>query len=81
MSFKSVQAKIAKSGGYSKKAAGAILANASRHASPAAKKANPKLKRVKGGNTSVSTSSMKGQFLTQNRKDCLRDKADFKAGR
>lgn len=48
MSFKTVQAKIAKKGGYSKKAAGAILANASRKASPAAKKKNPKLKRVKG---------------------------------
>lgn len=47
MSFKSVQKKIEKSG-YSKKSAGAILANASRHASAKAKKANPKLKRVKG---------------------------------
>ena len=48
MSFKSVQASIAKKGGYSTKAAGAILASASRKASPAAKKKNPKLKRVKG---------------------------------
>lgn len=48
MSFKSVQAKIAKKSGVSKKAAGAILANASRKASPAAKKKNPKLKRVLG---------------------------------
>jgi hypothetical protein len=47
MSFKSVQGKIAKSEGVSKKAAGAILANATRHASPAAKKANPNLKKVK----------------------------------
>jgi len=45
MSFKSVQKKIAKK--YGMKAAGAILANATRKASPAAKKANPKLKRVK----------------------------------
>lgn len=45
--FKAVQSKIA-SEGYSKKAAGAILANATRKASPAAKKANPNLKRVKG---------------------------------
>ncbi len=44
--FKAVQAKI-QSQGYSKKAAGAILANATRKASPAAKRANPKLKRVK----------------------------------
>lgn len=48
MSFKSVQSKIAKSEGVSKKAAGAILANATRNASPAAKAKNPKLKRVKG---------------------------------
>ena len=45
MSFKSVQKKIAKK--YGMKAAGAILANATRKASPAAKKSNPKLKRVK----------------------------------
>jgi hypothetical protein len=48
LSFKSVQNKIAKKEGVSKKAAGAILANASRKASPAAKRKNPKLKRVKG---------------------------------
>lgn len=48
MSFKTVQNKIAKQQGIGKKAAGAILANASRNASPAAKKANPALKRVKG---------------------------------
>jgi hypothetical protein len=47
MSFKSVQKKIAKQG-HSMESAGAILANASRHASAAAKRANPKLKRVKG---------------------------------
>lgn len=46
--FQAVQNKIAKSGGYSKKAAGAILASASRNASKKAKKANPKLKKVKG---------------------------------
>jgi hypothetical protein len=48
MSFRSVQAKIAKKEGISKASAGAILANASRKASPAAKRANPKLKRVRG---------------------------------
>ncbi len=47
MSFKKVQAKIAKKEGVSKKSAGAILANASRNASPAAKRKNPKLKKVK----------------------------------
>ena len=46
--FKAVQASIAKKQGVSKKAAGAILASATRKASPAAKKANPNLKRVKG---------------------------------
>lgn len=46
--FKAVQAKIASSEGVSPKAAGAILASATRKASPAAKKANPALKKVKG---------------------------------
>lgn len=46
--FKAVQNKIAKKEGVSKKAAGAILASASLKASGAAKKANPKLKKVKG---------------------------------
>lgn len=46
--FKSVQSKIAKQEGVSKNAAGAILASATRKASPAAKKANPALKKVKG---------------------------------
>jgi hypothetical protein len=46
--FKAVEAKIARKEGVPMKSAGAILANATRHASPAAKKANPSLKRVKG---------------------------------
>ena len=46
--FKAVQAKIAAKEGVSSKAAGAILAKKTRNASPAAKKANPALKRVKG---------------------------------
>ena len=45
--FQAVQNKIAKKEGVSKKSAGAILANASRHASKSAKKKNPRLKRVK----------------------------------
>lgn len=45
--FKSVQKKIEKEG-YSKEAAGAILASSSRNASSAAKKKNPKLNKVKG---------------------------------
>lgn len=48
MSFKSVQSKIAKKEGVSKKAAGAILAKSSRNASAAAKKKNPALNKVKG---------------------------------
>jgi hypothetical protein len=46
--FKSVQASIARREGVSKERAGAMLAAATRRASPAAKKANPRLKRVKG---------------------------------
>jgi len=48
MSFKSVQLKISKKEHIPLKNAGAILANASRNASPEAKKINPKLLRVKG---------------------------------
>lgn len=48
MSFKSVQNKIASKEGVSKKIAGAILAKSSRDASPAAKRKNPKLKKVRG---------------------------------
>ena len=46
--FKAVQAGIAAKQGVSKKAAGAILASATRKASAKAKAANPRLKRVKG---------------------------------
>jgi hypothetical protein len=45
--FKSVQSSIAKREGVSSKRAGAILASATRNASAKAKKANPRLKRVK----------------------------------
>ena len=47
MSFKSVEKKISKKDGVPMKNAGAILASASRNASPAAKKTNPKLNKVK----------------------------------
>jgi len=46
--FKKVAAGIAKKQGISKESASAILASAVRKASPAAKKKNPRLKRVKG---------------------------------
>lgn len=44
--FKAVEAKIGKEPGI--KNPGAVLAAATRNASPAAKKANPRLNRVKG---------------------------------
>lgn len=47
--FKAVQRKIAAKEGISEDRAGAILAASSRRASPAAKRANPRLNRVKGG--------------------------------
>lgn len=46
--FSAVADKIAHKEGYSKKRARAILAAKTRHASAAAKKKNPRLKRVKG---------------------------------
>lgn len=46
--FAAVQKRISQKEGVSMKSAGAILAKASRGASKAAKKANPRLKRVKG---------------------------------
>ena len=48
MSFKSVEGDIAAKEGIPEKEAGAILAKSSRDASPAAKKANPNLKKVVG---------------------------------
>lgn len=46
--FASVQTSIARREGISQERAGAILAASSRGASKAAKKANPRLRRVKG---------------------------------
>jgi hypothetical protein len=46
--FANVQAGIAKKLGISKKRAGAVLASQTRKASPAAKKRNPRLLRVRG---------------------------------
>jgi len=46
--FKAVQTGIAKRMGVSKERAGAILASRTRKASAAAKRRNPRLKRVKG---------------------------------
>jgi hypothetical protein len=50
--FKGAQRQIEKKEGVSAKEAGAILASGARHASPAAKRANPKLDKVKGGKLS-----------------------------
>lgn len=47
--FKANQRRIARRQGISMKRAGAILASASRKASPAAKRRNPRLKKVRGG--------------------------------
>lgn len=47
MSFKQAVKNVMKGGKYDKKSASAIVANASRNASPAAKAKNPKLKKVK----------------------------------
>ena len=46
--FKAVASKIAKKQGVSKERASAILAASTRRASKKAKRANPRLKRVKG---------------------------------
>ena len=46
--FKAVQKSIARKEGVSMKSAGAILASASRKASPAAKRKNPNLRKVRG---------------------------------
>jgi len=46
MGFKAAQSQIAKRQGISQKRAGAILASATRKASPAAKKRNPNLEKV-----------------------------------
>ena len=45
--FKAVQKQIARKEGVSMKAAGAILASSTRKASTQAKRANPRLRRVK----------------------------------
>lgn len=47
MSFKSAVKNVMKNGNYSKESASAIVANATRNASPAAKRKNPKLNKVK----------------------------------
>ena len=46
--FKAVQKQIARKEGVSMKQAGAILASATRKSSPAAKRANPRLSKVRG---------------------------------
>lgn len=75
--FKAVQSSIAAKEGVSKERAGAMLAASTRRASAGAKKSNPHLKRVKGGNTSISTNSMKGKALSQDRQANLASKDAF----
>ena len=48
MGFKAAQQQVAEKSGVSMKEAGAIVANASRNASPQAKAKNPNLNKVKG---------------------------------
>lgn len=48
MSFKEAVKNVQKGGKYSKEAAAAIVASASRNASPAAKRKNPKLLKIRG---------------------------------
>lgn len=48
MSFREAIKNVMRGGDYDRDAAAAIVANASRNASPAAKRKNPKLNRVKG---------------------------------
>lgn len=48
MGFKAAQKQIARKEGVSMKAAGAILASSTRKASPAAKRANKNLNKVRG---------------------------------
>jgi len=48
MGFQAAQKSVAKKQGISMKKAGAIIAAGARNASPAAKKANPNLAKVKG---------------------------------
>lgn len=47
MGFKAAAASVSKSAGVGKKAAASIVAASSRKASPAAKSANPNLRKVK----------------------------------
>ena len=47
MSFKQAVKNVMKGGKYDKKSAAAIVASAARNASPAAKRKNPKLDKVK----------------------------------
>jgi hypothetical protein len=53
--FKAVQKEISKKQGISLERAGAILAASARKASPAAIKANPRLKRISGAGKKKST--------------------------
>lgn len=56
MSFKAVASKISKKEGIPKAEADAELAASTRRASPAAKKKNPALKKVKGKAKKITTS-------------------------
>lgn len=55
--FKAVQSQIAAKEGVSQERAGAILAASSRRASAAAKRKNPRLKRVRGAKRGPKTTT------------------------
>lgn len=59
MSFKEAVKNVMKGGKYSKKAAAAIVANASRNASPAAKRKNPNLLKVSGSGKKKASAKSK----------------------
>jgi len=67
MSFKAVAARIAQKEKVPQGNANAILAAASRNASPAAKKANPALNKVTGGKNSKNK-AMAAKMLAARRK-------------
>lgn len=68
--FQAVQRHIAEASNMPMESAGAVLAASSRNASPAAKRANPRLKRVKGkAKSKGSKSSPSNSYMFDTDKD------------
>lgn len=76
--FAAVQGKIAAKEGVSKERAGAMLAASTRRASAGARKSNPHLKHVKGGNSVAGP--MKAKGLVEGPKHNLAAKEHFTSG-